>query len=174
MDILKDYSNKSFISNILCDLSFRFYSTIYNVSLLPTILGSSILTILNSSVIDEDIMKKINIIVNGSNALILALINSYKINDRINNFKTNQIKFNKLHHFIESILIKNNFEDKIIIETVINDYDKLWEELSYQFPEHIRKKVIKKYGGSHKLPNSLDIDYNKSIKGDLINTIQPV
>lgn len=174
MDILKDYSNKSFISNILCDLSFRFYSTIYNVSLLPTILGSSILTILNSSVIDEDIMKKINIIVNGSNALILALINSYKINDRINNFKTNQIKFNKLHHFIESILIKNNFEDKIIIETVINDYDKLWEELSYQFPEHIRKKVINKYGGSHKLPNSLDIDYNKSIKGDLINTIQPV
>lgn len=122
-------------------------------------------------------MKKINIIVNGSNALILALINSYKINDRINNFKTNQIKFNKLHHFIESNIIKKEgtiIDDKTIIENIINDYDKLWEELTYQFPEHIRKKVIKKYGNSHKLPNSLDIDYNKSIKGDFINTIQQV
>lgn len=174
MDLLKEYSNKSFVSNILCDLSYRFYSTIYNVSLLPTILGSSILTILNSSMIDDNIMKKINIIVNGSNALILALINSYKVNDRINNFKTNQIKFNKLHHFIESLIIKNNIDDKVIIDNIINDYDKIYEDLIYQFPEHIRNKVIKKYGSSHKLPNSLDIDYNRSIKGDLINTIQQV
>lgn len=167
MDNLKNYSEKAYISNILCDLSYRFYSTIYNISLLPTILGSSILTILNSSVIDDNIMKKINIIVNGANALILSLINSYKINDRINNFKTNQIKFNKLHHFIESVIIKN-VDDKNIMENIINDYDKLWEELSYQFPEHIRKKVIKKYGKSHKLPNSLDIDFNNSIKIDLV------
>jgi len=174
MDIFKSYSEKAYVSNILCDLSYRFYSTIYNISLLPTILGSSILTILNSSVIDDDIMKKINIIVNGANALILALINSYKINDRINNFKTNQIKFNKLHHLIESIIIKNNVDDKIIIENIINDYDKLWEELSYQFPEHIRKKVIRKYGKTHKLPNSLDIDYNNTVKSDFINIVQQV
>lgn len=178
MNILKDYSDKAFISGILCDLSYNFYSTIYNISLLPTILGSSVLTILNSSVIDDDIMKKINIIVNGANALILALINSYKINDRVNNFKNNQIKFNKLHHIIESFIIKNGTMDgdidKNIIESLINDYDKLWEEINYQFPQHIRNKVIKKYGGFRKLPNSLDIDYNSSIKADLVNTIQAV
>ena len=178
MNILKDYSDKAFISSILCDLSYNFYSTIYNISLLPTILGSSVLTILNSSVIDDDIMKKINIIINGSNALILALINSYKINDRVNNFKNNQIKFNKLHHIIESVIIKNGTTDeaidKGIIESLINDYDKLWEEINYQFPQHIRKKVIKKYGGQRKLPNSLDIDYTNSIKADFVNTIQAV
>lgn len=178
MNILKDYSDKSFISGILCDLSYNFYSSIYNISLLPTILGSSVLTILNSSVIDDDIMKKINIIINGSNALILALINSYKINDRVNNFKNNQIKFNKLHHIIESLIIKNGTTeegvDKGIIESLINDYDKLWEEINYQFPHHIRNKVIKKYGGQRKLPNSLDIDYNNTIKADFVNTIQAV
>ena len=178
MNILKDYSDKSFISGILCDLSYNFYSSIYNISLLPTILGSSVLTILNSSVIDDDIMKKINIIINGSNALILALINSYKINDRVNNFKNNQIKFNKLHHIIESLIIKNGTTeegvDKGIIESLINDYDKLWEEINYQFPHHIRNKVIKKYGGQRKLPNSLDIDYNNSIKADFVNTNQAV
>jgi hypothetical protein len=61
MEILKDYSDKCYITAILCELSYNFYSTIYNVSLLPTILGSSILTILNSSEINDGILKKINI-----------------------------------------------------------------------------------------------------------------
>lgn len=177
MNILKDYSDKAFISSVLCDLSYNFYSTIYNISLLPTILGSSILTILNSSVIPEDIMKKTNIIINGSNALILALINSYKINDRVNNFKNNQIKFNKLHHIIESLIIKNGSSDdvdKTLVESLINDYDKLWEEIGYQFPHHIRRKVINKYGQTKKLPNSLDIDYNNHINVELVSDIRAV
>jgi len=177
MNILKDYSDKAFISSVLCDLSYNFYSTIYNISLLPTILGSSILTILNSSVIPEDIMKKTNIIINGSNALILALINSYKINDRVNNFKNNQIKFNKLHHIIESLIIKNGSSDdvdKSLVESLINDYDKLSEEIGYQFPHHIRRKVINKYGQTKKLPNSLDIDYNNHINVELVSDIRAV
>jgi len=171
MDILKDYSDKTFISSVLCDLSYNFYSSIYNISLLPTILGSSVLTILNSSVISEDIMKKINIIINGSNALILALINSYKINDRVNNFKNNQIKFNKLHHIIESLIIKKGTTEEMIdngiIESIINDYDKLWEEINYQFPQHIRKKIIKRFGASHKLPNSLAIEYSTNTEKEI-------
>lgn len=176
MDILKDYSDKTFVSGVLLDLSFNFYSTIYNISLLPTILGSSLLTILNSSIIPEDIMKKTNIIINGLNAVILTLVNSYKLNDRINNFKNNKIKFNKLNHIIESLIIKEGTKetpeiDKTVLESIINEYDRIWEETSFQFPEHIRKKVIKKYGGFKKLPNSLDVDYLSSVKstGDLVN-----
>jgi len=86
MLVLKDYGDKAYITYILCDLSCSFYSTIYNISLLPTILGSSILTILNSSEIDNDILKKVNIIVNGCNTIILALVNGYRLNDRINTF----------------------------------------------------------------------------------------
>lgn len=166
MDILKNYLDKSFVNGILCDLSYNFYSRIWNISHLPTILGSSVLTILNSSELSSDIMKKINIIINGLNAVILALVNSYKIGDRVNSFKNNKIKFNKLNHIIESLIIKetNHTEiDRSLIDSIINEYDKLTEDLIYQFPEHIRKKVIKKYGNTLKLPNSLDVD-NEIIK----------
>ena len=174
MEILKDYSDKCYITAILCELSYNFYSTIYNISLLPTILGSSILTILNSSEINDGILKKINISINGVNTIILALINSYRINNRINSFNNSRIKFNKLNHLIESIVSKNTDGniDKGIIENIINEYDKLFEDISYQFPNHIRQKVIKKWGGQKKLPNSLEIDYKDSIKAEFINVVQ--
>ena len=147
-------------------MSCNFYSTIYNISLLPTILGSSILTILNLSEIDNENLKKINISVNGMNTTILALVNSYRINDRINSFNNSRIKFNKLNHLIESVVYKHTDKDidKGIIENIINEYDKLYEDISHRFPNHIRQKVIKKFGGHKTLPNSLEIDYNYTKK----------
>ena len=58
MEILKVYGDKAYITTVLCDLSYNYYSFIYNISLLPTILGSSILTILNSSIIEDNVLKK--------------------------------------------------------------------------------------------------------------------
>lgn len=164
MDIINEYKDKAYITYLLCELSFNYYSTINNFCLLPTILGSSILTILNSSSIDDDILKKINISVNGLNALILALVNGYKINDRINNFKNMKIKFNLFNHSIESFISLNKFDD---IKGIIDEYDRLYNDINYQFPNHIKKKIIKKYGGKKKLPNSLEIDYSEN-KVDMV------
>ena len=108
-------------------------------------------------------------------ALLFSLVNSYRLNDRINTFKNIKIKFNKLTHLIESITNKNSYGgtdgeiDKAIIDNIINEYDKLFEDLTYQFPHHIKQKVIKKWGGVKTLPNSLEIENNYS-KGDLVNT----
>ena len=173
MEILKVYGDKAYITTVLCDLSYNYYSFIYNISLLPTILGSSILTILNSSMIEDTLLKKINIAVNGLNTVILALINSYRLNDRINTFKNIKIKFNKLTHLIESITNKNSEGeiDKITIENIINEYDRLYEDLVYQFPHHIKQKIIKKFGGVRELPNSLAIDYienNRMVQSDIV------
>lgn len=179
MDILKKYNERIFISSILCDLSYNFYSNIHNLSMLPTILGSSILTILNSSEISSDIMKIINISINGLNTIILALVNSYKITDRINNFKNNKIKFTKLNHLCESILNKSDLSSlppgdiKNTVDNIINEFDKIQEEIIYQYPSHIRKKIIKKFGKTHTLPNSLEIE-NSVIKADFINQVQQV
>ena len=141
MSALKDYGDKAYITYILCDLSCSFYSTIFNINLLPTILGSSILTISNSSEIDNDILKKVNRIVNGCNTIILALVNGYRLNDRINTFNNSKIKFNKLNHLIESMANKNidGEIDKSIVENIINEYDKFFSDITYQFPNHIKK-----------------------------------
>lgn len=154
--LLKKYYDMTFIYSVLNDLSFNFYSNIYNISLLPTILGSSVLTILNSSNINDDKLKIINITINGLNAVILALVNSYKINDRITTFKNLKIKFTKLNHQIESIINSNN--ENVDITAIITEYDRLTDEVIFQFPSHIKNKIIRKYGGSRKLPNSLDVE----------------
>ena len=55
MDNLKILLDKTYITNILCELSYNYYNFINNCIMLPTILGSSILTIMNSA--DIKIMK---------------------------------------------------------------------------------------------------------------------
>ena len=98
MDNLQLLLDKTYITTVLCDLSYNHYNFINNCIMLPTILGSSILTIMNSSEIDTNTMKIINITLNGLNTLILAISTNYKLNDRINNYKTNKSKIIKIQN----------------------------------------------------------------------------
>ena len=159
-NIVKEYYDKSFISCLLCELSFNYYSWLYQLILFPTILSSSILTILNTSEMNENIMKIINITINGINTVLLAINSTFKFNDRFNHFKTMRIKFNALNHKIESLMNKNKIDNTntINIDDIINEFDLLYNDIQFQFPSHIKSKVINKYGKSKKLPNSLAID----------------
>jgi hypothetical protein len=155
METLKALLDKTYITGILCELSYNYYNFINNCIMLPTILGSSLLTIMNSADIDNNKMKIINITLNGLNTLILAISTNYKLNDRINNYKTNKNKSIKLQHLMESYILKNNTTTPEILEGFINEYDKIHEELIFGFPYHIKMKVIKKYQNKKSLPNSL-------------------
>jgi len=104
MDNLKQYRDRCYINSLLCEASYNFYNLVNNIFLFPTILGSSILTCLNSSNIDTEYVKYINIIINGAITIILAITTQYKIHDRISMFKAYQSKYTKLNHHIESIL----------------------------------------------------------------------
>ncbi len=75
--------------------------------------------------------------------------------DRINNYKVNKIKSTKLQHIIESYILKNETITPAILEGLVNEYDKIYEELVFGFPNHIKMKVIAKYQGKKYLPNSL-------------------
>jgi hypothetical protein len=158
--LINEYYDKCFISSLLCELSYGFYSFLYQCIIFPTILSSSILTVLNSSEIDKDTIKIINIIVNGLNTILLAINSNFKLNDRYNSFRSMKIKFNALLHRIESDKNKklNDHSYIINVDDIINSFDSLYNDLSYQFPTHIKNKVINKYGNKKKLPNSLQID----------------
>ena len=171
MDNLKLLLDKTYITNILCDLSYNYYNFINNCIMLPTILGSSILTILNSAEIDNSRMKIINITLNGLNTLILAISTNYKLNDRINNYKTNKIKIIKLQHTIESYILKNETITSAILEGFITDYDKIYEDLIFGFPHHIKMKVIKKYQGKKSLPNSLSFLATTDTTADIVEIV---
>ena len=161
MDNLKQYRDRSYINSLLCEASYNFYNMINNILLFPTILGSSVLTCLNSSNVDSEKIKYINIIINGAITIILAITTQYKIHDRISMFKAYQSKYTKLNHHIESII--NSKTDAEIsneeIINIINKYDSLVDELCFTYPNHIRTKIIKKYQNTNiTLPNSLAID----------------
>ena len=134
---------------------------INNIFLFPTILGSLILTCLNSSNIDSEKIKYTNIIINGTITILLAITTQYKIHDRISMFKAYQSKYTKLNHHIESLL-NSKKEDEILndeIISIISKYDNLVDELFFTYPNHIRAKIINKYQNTNiTLPNSLQLD----------------
>lgn len=159
-NIINEYLDKSFISSLLCELSYNFYSFLYQCIIFPTILSSSILTILNSSDIDSDKMKIINIIINAINTILLAINSNFKFNDRAIHFKTMKIKFTNLNHRIESDKNKKINDNNYIIniDDIIINFDNLYNDLNYTFPNHIKNKIIKKFGTKKYLPNSLSVD----------------
>jgi hypothetical protein len=159
-NLINEYYDKSFISSLLCELSYGFYAFLWNCIIFPTILSSSILTVLNSSEIDKDTVKVINIVVNGINTILLTINSNFKLNDRYNHFRSMKIKFNALNHKIETERNKKINDPNFVInvDDYINTFDNLYNDLSYQFPTHIKNKIIKKYGGHKKLPNSLAVD----------------
>jgi hypothetical protein len=171
MDNLKILLDKTYITNILCELSYNYYNFINNCIMFPTILGSSILTIMNSADIDNSKMKIINITLNGLNTVILAISTNYKLNDRINNYKINRTKIIKLQHIIESFILKNETLTPALLEGFINEYDKIYDDLLFGFPHHIKMKVISKYQGKKSLPNSLNFLATTDTKADIVEIV---
>lgn len=156
--ILKEYLDKCFISAILCDYHYQYYYKINMISILPLILGSSLLTVLNSSSIKEEIMKYINVSINGLNTLIMALITQYKLQDRINTYKTIYNKYQKLSHKIESIINNSEIITDKILDDIINEYDILQNDNQYTYLSYYKTKIIKAYAGKRVMPNSLSLE----------------
>ena len=114
---------------------------------------------LNGSITDHEILKILNIILNSSTGLILSLISNFKIYEHITQYHQLQIKYTKLSHLIDNKLM--NEEDTInseFIQSVINEYDAIYETQEYQFPSSIKKRIKKQYENKLNLPTSLIID----------------
>jgi len=127
---------------------------------------------MNSADIDNSKMKIINITLNGLNTVILAISTNYKLNDRINNYKINRTKIIKLQHIIESFMLKNETLTPALLEGFINEYDKIYDDLLFGFPHHIKMKVISKYQGKKSLPNSLNFLATTDTKADIVEIVQ--
>jgi hypothetical protein len=126
---------------------------------------------MNSADIDNSKMKIINITLNGLNTVILAISTNYKLNDRINNYKINRTKIIKLQHVIESFMLKNETLTPALLEGFINEYDKIYDDLLFGFPHHIKMKVIAKYQNKKSLPNSLNFLATTDTKADIVEIV---
>jgi len=164
MDKLQSYLDKCFISAILCDYHYQYYNNISMFVMLPTIIGSAVLTCLNSSEINNDIIKWINITVNGTNTLIIAITTNYKLNDRITTYKQLYNKYQKLSHKIESTINNSAEINGKIIDDIINEYDTLQNDNDYGYLSSYKRLIVKRYGNSKSMPNSLQLEADLVIK----------
>ena len=166
---LNSYLDKCYICAVLCNYHYDFYNKLSMIVMLPTILGSAILTCLNSSEIPNDVIKWINISVNGANTLIIALTTNYKLTDRLTTYKTLYNKYQKLSHKIESSINNSNEITDKIIDEIINEYDALQNDNDYGYLSSYKKKVITRYGKTKCMPNSLALEISESADIVILN-----
>lgn len=155
---LNSYLDKCWISSVLCDYHYQYYYKINMIAMLPTIIGSAMLTCLNSSDINSNIIKWINITINGSNTLIIALTTNYKLQDRISVYKNLYNKYQKLSHKIESTINNSSDITDNILDDIISEYDLLQNSNEYGFLSSYKTKIVEKYGLTKQMPNSLQLE----------------
>ena len=158
--LLESYRDKAYITSILCSQSAEHFSFLRSIVNIPIILSSSTMTVLNS--MDEGTnnnMKYANIVLNAYTSLILSLVANFKLPEQATNFAQIQVKMNKLTHQIEDKLTIDLESCKIEdIRHFINEYDVLYEQLDYAFPNFIKNRVKKIYSGKKVLPNILNCE----------------
>ena len=158
--LLESYRDKAYITSILCSQSSEHFSFISSIVNIPIILSSSTMTVLNSmNEGTNNNMKYANIILNAWTSLILSLVGNFKLPEQATNFAQIQVKMNKLTHQIEDKLTIDLESCKIEdIRQFINEYDVLYEQLDYAFPNFIKNRVKKIYSGKKVLPNILNCE----------------
>lgn len=161
--ILKKYLDMTYIHTILCQYHYEWYNKLNMIVMFPAIIGSGILTILNSSSINDEILKIINISINGFNTILITLSNQYKLNDRLNYYKNSYIKFNKLQHKIESFINNPETINDKSLDDIINEYDGYVNDSNYSYLSSYKKKIVENYGKSRQLPNSLALDLDNQM-----------
>ena len=158
--LLESYRDKAYITSILCSQSAEHFSFLRSIVNIPLILSSSTMTVLNSmNEGTNNNMKYANIVLNAWTSLILSLVGNFKLPEQATNFAQIQVKMNKLTHQIEDKLTIDLESCKIEdIRHFINDYDALYEQLDYAFPNFIKNRVKKIYSGKKVLPNILNCE----------------
>jgi len=164
INLLKSYKDKSYIMGVLCEKSFEHFNFIKSICNIPLILISSVMAILNSSSFDGNEMKIPNIVINSLTAMIIGIINNFRINEKESNFKQLSCKFMKISHSIEDKL-HNHLEtlSSSDISNQIKEYDNLIEQIDFTFPTSIQKTVKKLYKNKKQLPAILNGDMDDII-----------
>jgi hypothetical protein len=171
-DILEEYNDKIFIYSLLCIQTNKYYNILKYSFQIPLILTSTILSILNSNIKNEESsMKIINTVFNIITALILSINNIFRFESKANNFRNNYNKFQKLSHFIEKKILDKNEINIDLINNIISEYTNIIENIEDEIPIHICNRINLIYNTYKTLP--VIITSNNKIIKQSVNNILP-
>jgi hypothetical protein len=158
INILREYRDKTYIYQLLTTKTNEYYSQIKQIINLPLIISSSIMTICNSGSFDPESMKIPNITINAVTALLISLINNYKIIEKQQTFRNLSLKYMTLLHDIEDKIANDSNIEPDEVRSIIKQYDDLISQTEYIIPSRIQKKIKKQYQGKKHLPLILNGD----------------
>jgi len=156
--IMKEYRDKTYIYQILTTKTNEYYSQIKQIINIPLIISSSLMTILNSGSFDPESMKVPNIVINACTALLISLINNYKIVEKQQTFRNLSLKYMNLLHDIEDKIVNDTNLEADEVRTIIKQYDDLISQTEYIIPTRIKNKIKNQYQGKLYLPVILNGD----------------
>lgn len=152
---LDDHLDKCFVYSILLNQSHSYYNKLKTLFKIPLILTSSVMSVVNANIggTNDEALKIVNITFNILTAIILGLTATLKFEEKYQNFISTEKKFLKLYAKIEEKLLH---EDEVIqkefVRDIINEYENIVENLDYDIPSHISKRVRDTYKGKKTLP----------------------
>lgn len=153
------YVDHTYIMYILCDKTASFYYKIKNVINIPVIICSAILSIFGSmnynSNIENTVVINMTLFLNIFVTVAIAILNFFKITEKEFFFKSYAMNFFKLHNKINAEITKcKTIMIDLEISQIINEYNMLCENITFNIPSRIKNSVAKKYV-DYKLPTVL-------------------
>jgi hypothetical protein len=148
---LDDTLDRCFIYSIMLHRAERFYNRMKMLFKMPIILTSSALSIINSN-FDGETMKTVNIIFNILTGVILAVGTAWQFEARENEFKSAKNKFIKLSSEIEAKQLSNETIEPVYVNSIIERYNNIEENLDYDIPAFILQSTREKWKGQKTLP----------------------
>ena len=149
--ILDDYIDMIYIYEIICNETYNYYYRLKVIFELPIIIINLIMTIINSTILDINIIKHSNIFLNIITMFLVSVSNYLKVTEKCEILKINRDKFIKLYNLIE----KRKYTEDIsvdFIDIIITNYDNIIENINFSFPPFILKKIRDKYAEKKTLP----------------------
>jgi hypothetical protein len=146
---LLEYRDKIHVYNVLTSQTSDYYGTLKSFVNIPIVISASAMSIINSSFDPQD-MQIVNVVINACTALLIGLINNFKIVEKAANFRDVSLKFLKLQHLLDDKM-SNPDIDVEDVRDILRQYDEILENVD-QIPGFIKNRVRKIFLGKKYLP----------------------
>lgn len=150
---LDDLNDKAFVWSVLLYKAEYFYSKLKLCFKFPIIILSSAMSIINSNFTDDNnTLKIVNITFNVLTAMLLSIGGTLQIEQKEQEFKTNKVKFQKLVSIIEQKLLSEDHIDAVFVNSLIDQYNNIENNIDFEIPSFICKAVRSEYATKKTLP----------------------
>lgn len=164
-NILDNYTQQITVLAILCTKTSKYYNRKRHCLIIPNIIITSMLTILNAVFENTNHLKIANVILNASSTLLIALDKSLQYSEKATLFFKSSQLLSKLSHDVDRHRLNAEVEtEQEFLKTLINDYDNIVSNITYEVPNSIITSVSKAFDCDIRIPLVMMANSNMNLK----------